>query len=397
MALEGTIKDFGLPDIFQLIGLQRKTGLLTLKRDREQVTVTFDSGNVVAADTSEKRLEDRLGNVLVKQGHLTQHKLDEALQVQKQTLQRLGHVLVASGAITGKDLKAAIQVQVSGIVFKLFRWKEGEYHFAPADSVDYDKENFAPMSSDFILMEGIRMLDEWPIIEKKIPSMDIVFKGMVDPSMIGSGESEGDEIGIEEAKTPASSKISLAPDEQKVFAKVDGKQNVQAIIDGSGLGEFDTCRVLFDLLNRKIIAPVGRGATAQQALAGPAAESSAMPGYIALGLAVVLSLVGLGLQLRSPFGILGVGPLLEEPAGLLLEDVSRARLERIDAAALAYSQSKGAPPASLDELTAASLVERRYLKDAQGRPFEYTPTQQGYRLRTAEGVEVERVLSPQVP
>ena len=26
MALEGTIKDFGLPDIFQLIGLQRKTG-----------------------------------------------------------------------------------------------------------------------------------------------------------------------------------------------------------------------------------------------------------------------------------------------------------------------------------------------------------------------------------
>ena len=33
MALEGTIKDFGLPDIFQLIGLQRKTGLLTLKHD----------------------------------------------------------------------------------------------------------------------------------------------------------------------------------------------------------------------------------------------------------------------------------------------------------------------------------------------------------------------------
>ena len=34
MALEGTIKDFGLPDIFQLIGLQRKTGHLTLINEK---------------------------------------------------------------------------------------------------------------------------------------------------------------------------------------------------------------------------------------------------------------------------------------------------------------------------------------------------------------------------
>ena len=41
MALEGTIRDFGLPDIFQLIGLQRKTGVLTLKNEKDKVTVTF--------------------------------------------------------------------------------------------------------------------------------------------------------------------------------------------------------------------------------------------------------------------------------------------------------------------------------------------------------------------
>jgi len=68
MALEGTIRDFGLPDIFQLIGLQRKTGLLTLtnEKDDESVTVTFENGMVVMADSSARRLEDRLGNVLVK-------------------------------------------------------------------------------------------------------------------------------------------------------------------------------------------------------------------------------------------------------------------------------------------------------------------------------------------
>ena len=183
MALEGTIKDFGLPDIFQLIGLQRKTGLLTLKNEKEEVTVTFENGMVVMADSAAKRLEDRLGNVLVKQGKLSKERLDEALQTQKATLQRLGprahHRATTSPP---KDLKDALQVQVSQIVFKVFRWRDGEYHFAPTDTVDYDRENFTPMSADFILMEGIRMVDEWPIIEKKIPSMDIVFRPVVDPS-----------------------------------------------------------------------------------------------------------------------------------------------------------------------------------------------------------------------
>src|SRR5512138_1869954 len=119
MALEGTIRDFGLPDIFQLIGLQRKTGLLTLTNDKEgeTVTVTFENGMVVMADSSARRLEDRLGNVLVKQGKVSKERLDEALAVQKQTLQRLGHILTGSEAITPHDLRDALSIQISQIVF----------------------------------------------------------------------------------------------------------------------------------------------------------------------------------------------------------------------------------------------------------------------------------------
>jgi hypothetical protein len=178
MALQGTIKDFGLPDIFQLIGLQRKTGILMLTndKDKESVTVTFESGMVVMADSSQRRLEDRLGNVLVKQGKLSRERLEDALTTQKQTLQRLGHILAASSAITTRDLRDALSVQVAQIVFRVFRWRDGRYQFNAADTVDYDRENFVPMSTDFILMEGIRMVDEWPIIEKKIPSFDMVFR-----------------------------------------------------------------------------------------------------------------------------------------------------------------------------------------------------------------------------
>ena len=263
MALEGTIRDFGLPDIFQLIGLQRKTGLLTLtnEKDDESVTVTFENGMVVMADSSARRLEDRLGNVLVKQGKITRERLDEALAVQKQTLQRLGHILASGSAITTKDLRDALQVQISQIVFRVFRWRDGRYQFAPAEAVDYDRENFVPMSTDFILMEGIRMVDEWPIIEKKIPSFDIVFRPVVDPSLIDVAAGGTPDTSVAERRVPASAtgRIRLAAEEERVFRKVDGVRTVQAIIDGTGTGEFEVCRTLFDFLNRNLIAPAGRG------------------------------------------------------------------------------------------------------------------------------------------
>ena len=86
MALEGTLRDFSLSDIFQLIGLQRKTGVLTLRSAEDVVTVSFLDGKVVGADSLNKRLEDRLGQVLLKTGAVTRAELDAALKTQMETL-----------------------------------------------------------------------------------------------------------------------------------------------------------------------------------------------------------------------------------------------------------------------------------------------------------------------
>jgi predicted transcriptional regulator len=384
MALEGTIKDFGLPDIFQLIGLQRKTGLLTLKNEKETVTVTFENGMVVMADSSQKRLEDRLGSVLVKQGKLTREKLDEALATQKATLQRMGHILTTGNFITEQDLKDALQVQISQIVFKVFRWRDGEYHFAPTDSVDYDRENFNPMSADFILMEGIRMVDEWPIIEKKIPSMDIVLRPVVDPSMIEVGEAEGggiDDVLTKRGAASSLSKIRLGADEERIYRKVDGTRTVQAIIDASGMGEFEVCRILFDLLNRNIISTAGRGDT-PEAFASARSEGppSRLPGLVAMGVALALSLLSGAARWGTPFAVVGLPSLLSGSYALLLDAVSEARLGRLDRAVEAYGLATGGLPRTLEDLVKAGLVDRSYLKDPWERPYHYAQTEAGYLL-----------------
>ena len=409
MALEGTIKDFGLPDIFQLIGLQRKTGLLTLKHEKENVTVTFESGQVVMADSAAKRLEDRLGNVLVKQGKLSKEKLDEALQTQKATLQRLGHILTTGNYITPKDLKDALQVQVSQIVFRVFRWRDGEYHFEPSDTVDFDRDNFIPMSADFILMEGIRMVDEWPIIEKKIPSMDIVFRTVVDPSLIevagGTGGGVEDVLAGMAAETKRSaassaSKIRLTPEEERIYRKVDGTRTVQGVIDSTGGGEFEVCRILFDLLNRNIIAPVGRGPTRDSSMIGmAAAPPSAAPGYIVAALCALLAAGSVFLRLATPFAVTGFPPLLRGSYDLVLDSASQTRLDRLDRAILAYQLVHGTAPPTLEVLVGEGLVDRTYLHDPWARPYHYALTENGYLLsgvddsgKAAPGTVVERVL-----
>src|SRR5438552_15156421 len=176
MALEGTLRDFSLADIFQLIGLQRKTGVLTLRTKDDTVTVTFLDGKVVGADSLTHRLENRLGTVLMKSGMLTNEQLARALEIQKETLQRLGFILTHYGIISADALKQALQLQILQIVYRLFRWKDGDYHFSQETTIEYDRDNVVPISAESILMEGARMIDEWPIIEKRIRSSDQVFR-----------------------------------------------------------------------------------------------------------------------------------------------------------------------------------------------------------------------------
>ena len=123
MALSGTIKDFGLGDIFQLIGIQRKTGVLMLEEDGDAVTVKFLEGQVVGADTRSASVEDLLGAVLVRTDRISSEQLKEALALQKKTLQRLGFILVKNNFISEEELIEALRVQSLQIVYRLFRWR----------------------------------------------------------------------------------------------------------------------------------------------------------------------------------------------------------------------------------------------------------------------------------
>ncbi len=66
MALQGTLKDFGIAEILQLIGQQAKSGVLHLEGRDEVVHIAIADGNVVRAESAGRKARERLGNMLVR-------------------------------------------------------------------------------------------------------------------------------------------------------------------------------------------------------------------------------------------------------------------------------------------------------------------------------------------
>jgi hypothetical protein len=384
MALEGTIKDFGLADILQLIGLQRKTGFLTLDSGSDKVTVKFLDGAVVGADTTKRDLEDLLGSVLVRTGRITEAQLQETLRIQKSTLQRLGYILVKQNFVSDVDLEEALRIQVTQIVYRLFRWRAGKYQFAPMDHMEYDNEHFRPLSAETILMEGARMIDEWPILERRIKSPEMVFRktgagDTLDVPVASLLDADVD-FGFQdspERKDLSAGELRISPDERDVLHMVDGSATVQDIVDTSALAEFDIYRILFELLNRNLIDEVH-----VEAAAGAVAQDETRQRWISTSLQVlviamaVLGVLTLRLNPFTPWRLVAHSRETE----LLKTYASRNRLGRVEQAIQAFYLDRGSMPESLERLCSERYLHCADVVDPWGRPYAYRIDPAAYEI-----------------
>jgi hypothetical protein len=380
MALEGTLRDFSLADILQLIGLQRKTGVLTLRGKDDTVTVTFLDGKVVGADSLNRRLENRLGTVLIRTGFLSQDQLNRALEIQKETLQRLGFILTHYGIISADSLREAIQLQIMQIVYRLFRWKDGDYHFSQETTIEYDRDNVTPISAESILMEGARMIDEWPIIEKRVRSYDMVFrKKLTDQEIVVVGAEEADEIDfggdpVKRRKGGFGDKIRISQTEKWIYDVVDGTVTVGDIVETSRFSEFDTNKGLYELLTRDLIEEV-RGASAAAVLAQstPLDETEVAETPVPLPLVlvlVVLAMASLVTSVKNPLNSLR--PLHDGLSSVAStrKAISLQRVETIGQALEKYSSVHGRLPGELAEL-APHYLAPSLLHDPWGNAYKY--------------------------
>jgi hypothetical protein len=227
VALEGSLRDFGFADILQLIFFQRKTGVLTIEGRLDKVRLLFIEGNITGAESKRRIEANRLGKVLVKKGLLTEEDLQEILREQKSTNAKLGNILIRKGFVQREQVEEILVGQIKETIVQIFNWKEGTYDFTP-QAVPADKDMPVAIDTQHLLMEGLRIVDEWTLIEGKI-TLDTVFKRR------GGAEAE------------------LTEEETDILPLVDGENDVSTIIDISGKDDYFVSKTLVSLIEKGVV------------------------------------------------------------------------------------------------------------------------------------------------
>jgi len=236
MAIRGSLKEAGLPDVLQLLALGQKTGCLSIIDRNNIAHVYFDKGKISYASIVNRR--DRLGDILVKGGKVSQEQLDHAIERQARARdKRLGELLIDQGAITREDLEHYMRVQIEEAVYFLFTWTQGTFNFE--SDVRPERQDFlVSINPESLLLEGARRVDEWSLIEKKISSFDLIFT-------------------LEQERATAAA-ADLTDEQKRIVPLLDGSRDVTRLIEDSGLVEFAVGKALYGLVTAGLAHRTGR-------------------------------------------------------------------------------------------------------------------------------------------
>jgi hypothetical protein len=335
MALSGSLREFALSEILQLLSSQRKTGSLRLTRGSEMRVVYLLEGRIASMRDRGYSDEDPLARFLRRVHRLSEEQLRGIASIHAESNRDLVDLLLNGRYIEREELSMLYERMVLDVLHEILAWEDGTYSFsnvAPPESA-----LTMSLSTESMLMEAVRRVDELRRYRQKL----------TDPALV---------LGLKELPDPDA---SLGEDEKELFGLVDGRRSLGELVAEAPFSDFEAYEALFRLIEAGWIEIMGRRApeapvvgeapVARQGLATSWRTEMMMAGACAL-LVLVMQVLAWKSTPR-PTG----GPSADVYAALGVRDV-RAALE-------AERARTGSYPASLE-----ALVENGWLEKSQLTP-----------------------------
>ena len=178
MALKGSLEDINIADVMQLIASSGKTGRFRLLRNQGEGFIYFLDGSLVHAEYAEENLKGE------------------------------------------------------SAIYRLAAWKNGTFEFEQGCVTE---ETTIRRSFTTVLMEAVRIVDEWELIRKKIPSEDVI------PYFLS-------------VSTDDKRMITLNTMEWLILSKIDGHKSIKKIAFEAGLSIFEVAKVFYGLVVNQLIS-----------------------------------------------------------------------------------------------------------------------------------------------
>ena len=236
-ALAGDLALIPGADVLLLLQDRGYTGTVSLSHGRARMDIYLGQGRVDFAGAQGVAEEFLLGRFLVSGGHISQETLTTVIDERRRDDNKdlLGAYLCTRGLLAPTGLHKAMAKQTAALVFESLRWGSGRFTFQPLTELPPQvREASLALPVDGLILEGLRRVEEWRVIEQEIGDFDMTFVRNEDKlASVGRGQ--------------------LLRDEASIAELVNGRNTVRDIIQISKMGSYDVTQVLFRLLRSKLI------------------------------------------------------------------------------------------------------------------------------------------------
>ncbi len=235
MRLDGSLEDFGLPDVLQLLSQTRKSGalhLLASEEDRKGV-IRLGDGAIDAACSDLRR--QVLARRLVGAGLVSDDALSAAADDVRAGAPSLLRALLDRSGLSSDEVNHVAADQATDAVCELLRWNAGTFSFMVGED-DPDGLTLG-LNAEELVAEGHRRMQVWPNLTSHIPSPDTVLRLAPSPAF----------------------DPSCTREEWGLLALVDGSRSVSEIVALLGRSEFALAGALAALVERGLLTVAATG------------------------------------------------------------------------------------------------------------------------------------------
>jgi hypothetical protein len=172
--LSGSLKDFGLVEVLQVMDLGGMTGAIHLKQDRGQAAILYFNQGKLANCSEFDPDALALGDILQQLGMATRQQIDRAFSQQLHDVfgKRIGERLMMMGVINERQLHEALRTKAVWTARELALWNKGTYEFIASSNIEkmlpYG-EGSLEIEVMRITMEMVRYSDAWQELSAFLP------------------------------------------------------------------------------------------------------------------------------------------------------------------------------------------------------------------------------------
>lgn len=242
MVLSGTLREYILADVLQLLTQQKITGMLILNNGRTEGHILFRNGSIVGAVREHETFLIKLFYYLTEVLQLPRNKVREIFTAYDGKTAELVAYLENRGILSRRDIELYATNVIIDVACSLFLWKSGNYRFESMAVVDHLVPAGIEIPVENVVMEAMRRIDEWNQMRSVINEETLFIQTGKIPAIPSSGSP------IEDPSL-------------YIYHRLDGTVPVKILLTDAFLTEYKIYETLYQLWRNENIQPLSESVT----------------------------------------------------------------------------------------------------------------------------------------